>query len=104
MSSETLTASGYIKHHLTNLTYGQFPDGHWGFAHDAVEAGQMGFWSINVDSMFWSVFTAVVFFVIFRSAAKKATTGVPTGMQNFIETIIEFIEQFRVSHRINGSP
>ncbi len=93
MSSETLTASGYIKHHLTNLTYGQFPDGHWGFAHDAVEAGQMGFWSINVDSMFWSVFTAVVFFVIFRSAAKKATTGVPTGMQNFIETIIEFIDE-----------
>ena len=27
MASEELTASGYIKHHLTNLTFGQHPDG-----------------------------------------------------------------------------
>jgi len=33
-----LTGAGYINHHLTNLTYGQFPDGHWGFAHGAEQA------------------------------------------------------------------
>lgn len=34
------TASGYIQHHLQNLTYGQLPDGSWGFAHSAAEAKQ----------------------------------------------------------------
>ena len=91
MSSETLTASGYIKHHLQNLTYGQLPDGTWGFAHSAADAQAMGFWSINVDSMFWSLATALIFFFIFRAAVKKITTGVPTGMQNFIEMVIEFV-------------
>ncbi len=91
MSAETLTSSAYIKHHLQNLTYGQI-DGNWQFAHNAAEAQAMGFWSVNVDSMFWSLFTALVFFFIFRSAAKKTTTGVPTGLQNFIEMVIEFID------------
>jgi len=71
MSVETITSSEYIKHHLQNLTYGQV-DGHWGFAHTAAEAQAMGFWSVNVDSMFWSLVTAVVFYTIFRSAGKKS--------------------------------
>ena len=50
MASETLTSSEYIKHHLQNLTYGQMPDGSWGFAHSAAEAKAMGFWAFNVDS------------------------------------------------------
>ncbi|MDH5396258.1 MAG: F0F1 ATP synthase subunit A, partial [Gammaproteobacteria bacterium] len=33
MSTEAITSADYIKHHLTNWTYGQFPDGHWGTAH-----------------------------------------------------------------------
>jgi F-type H+-transporting ATPase subunit a len=44
----------YVSHHLTNLTFGQI-DGHWGFAHSPEEAGEMGFWAINVDSMLMSV-------------------------------------------------
>ncbi|CAC9589040.1 ATP synthase F0 sector subunit a (EC 3.6.3.14) [uncultured Gammaproteobacteria bacterium] len=91
MSVETLTTSEYIKHHLTNLTYGQI-DGHWGFAHTAEQASSMGFWSINVDSMFWSLATVLIFFFVFRVAGKKATTGVPTGFQNFIEMVIEFVD------------
>ena len=43
MASETLTSGEYIKDHLQNLTFGQFPDGHWGFAHDAAQAKAMGF-------------------------------------------------------------
>jgi len=53
--SETLTSGEYIKHHLTNLTFGKFPDGHWGLANSAEEAKEMGFWAIHVDSMFWSL-------------------------------------------------
>ncbi|HCD28075.1 MAG TPA: F0F1 ATP synthase subunit A, partial [Gammaproteobacteria bacterium] len=47
-------SSEYIQHHLTNLTYGQKADGTWGFAQSAEEIQEMGFMSINVDSMAWS--------------------------------------------------
>jgi F-type H+-transporting ATPase subunit a len=90
--AEAITASEYIKHHLTNLTYGQLPDGTWGFAHNSAEAAQMGFWAINVDSMGWSVFLGLVFFLIFRSVAKKATSDTPTGLLNGVEAVIEFVD------------
>lgn len=89
---EAITSSEYIKHHLTNLTYGQFPDGTWGFAHDTAEAAQMGFWAFHVDTLGWSVVLATVFFLIFRSVAKKVTSDVPTGMQNAVEAAVEFVE------------
>ena len=82
----------YIKHHLTNLTYGQHPDGTWGFAESAEEAVSMGFWSINVDTMGWSIGLGIVFCVIFGSAARRATAGVPGGLQNAIEMIVDFID------------
>ncbi len=92
MASEELTASGYIKHHLTNLTYGQHPDGHWGFAHGAEEAAEMGFWAIHVDTMFWSILIGVIFIFFFSRAARAATAGTPNGLINFVEWVIEFID------------
>ena len=92
MSSETLTSSEYIKHHLQNLTYGQLPDGTWGLAHSAAEAKAMGFWAINVDSMFMSVVLGVAFLFFFQHAARRATVGVPGSWQNFVEWIVEFID------------
>ncbi len=92
MASEELTASGYIKHHLTNLTYGKHTDGHWGFAHGAEEAAEMGFWAIHVDTMFWSVLIGVLFIFFFSRAAKSATAGTPNGLINFVEWVIEFID------------
>jgi len=86
------SSAEYIKHHLTNLTYGQHPDGSWGFAHTSEEVKEMGFWAINVDSMFWSVVLGVVFIVLFGLAARGATSGVPTGLQNFVEMIVDFID------------
>ena len=85
-------SSEYIKHHLTNLVYGQHPDGSWGIAHGVDEIKEMGFWSINVDSMFFSIGLGCFFLWIFRRAAKKASTDPPTGLQNFIEMMIEFID------------
>ena len=82
----------YIKHHLTNLVYGQRADGSWGIAHGADEIKEMGFWSINVDSMFFSIGLGCFFLWIFRRAAKKASIDAPTGLQNFIEMMIEFID------------
>ncbi len=92
MASEAQTASGYIKHHLQNWTFGQHPDGHWGFAHDAAEAKAMGFNAIHVDTMFWSIFTGLIFIWLFRKAAAKATAGIPGGWQNFVEWVVEFID------------
>jgi F-type H+-transporting ATPase subunit a len=89
---EALTSSQYIQHHLTNLTYGQLPDGSWGFAASAAEAKSMGFWAVNVDSMGWSLFLGLVFFLIFRSVAKKVTSDTPTGLQNAVECALELVE------------
>jgi len=90
--AEALTSSEYIKHHLTNLTYGKLPDGTWGFAHNGDEAAQMGFWAVNVDTMGWSLFLGALFFLIFRSVAKKVTSDAPTGLQNYVEAAVEFVD------------
>jgi F-type H+-transporting ATPase subunit a len=82
----------YIKHHLTNLVYGQHADGSWGIAHGADEIKEMGFWSINVDSMVFSIGLGCFFLWIFNRAAKKASIEAPTGLQNFIEMLIEFVD------------
>jgi F-type H+-transporting ATPase subunit a len=97
MASDALTTSGYIKHHLTNLTYGKFPAGHehaghWGFAHSGEDAASMGFWAINVDSMLFSIVLGVLFLALFRMAAKTASVDTPSGWQNFVEWVIEFID------------
>ncbi|MCH8142130.1 MAG: F0F1 ATP synthase subunit A [Gammaproteobacteria bacterium] len=92
MASETQTSAEYIQHHLTNLTFGQLPDGSWGLAHTAEEAAAMGFNSIHVDSMFWSITTGIIFSALFYAAAHKATAGVPGGLQNFVEMVVDFID------------
>jgi F-type H+-transporting ATPase subunit a len=92
MAGDTLTSSEYIKHHLTNLTFGQHPDGSWGIAHSAAEAKAMGFWAIHVDTMFWSIVLGIFFLFLFKKAADAATSGIPGGLQNFCEWIVEFID------------
>ena len=92
MAGSYANSGEYIKHHLTNLTYGQKADGSWGIAHGGADIKEMGFWSINLDSMFFSIALGLFFLWIFRRAALKASTEAPTGLQNFIEMIIEFID------------
>lgn len=92
MAETALTASEYIRHHLTNLAFGRHADGHWGLAHNAQETAGMGFWAIHVDSMAWSVILGLVFCFIFRRAALKASAGVPSGGLNFIEMVVEFVD------------
>ncbi|MCB1691627.1 MAG: F0F1 ATP synthase subunit A [Pseudomonadales bacterium] len=87
-----MTTGEYITHHLTNLTYGKHPDGSWGFAHTPEEITEMGFWAINVDTMFWSIVLGFTFLAIFMIGARRATTGVPQGLQNACEIAVEFVE------------
>jgi len=102
---EAQTISGYIVHHLTNLTYGKLPSGFhrhdgstvpeggmWTVAHGGEEAAAMGFYAIHIDSMIWSIGLGILFCWLFRSIAKKASSGVPSGMVNAVEMIVGFVD------------
>ncbi len=86
MASENMTPQDYIGHHLNNLQLDlrtfSLVDPH---NHTAT------FWTLNIDSMFFSVVLGLLFLAMFRSVAKKATSGVPGKFQTFIEMIIGFV-------------
>ncbi|BAU77379.1 F0F1 ATP synthase subunit A [Metapseudomonas furukawaii] len=86
------TASGYIQHHLQNLTFGRLPNGEWGLAHSAEQAKEMGFWAFHLDTLGFSIGLGLLFVLLFRMAAKKATSGVPGGLQNFVEVMVDFVD------------
>ena len=91
MAGDTLTTESYIKHHLTNMTYGKLPAGYervdsygethtlehdtWTLAHSDVEMKEMGFMAVHVDSMFWSIALGLIFAVVFRKAFFCCTFG-----------------------------
>ncbi|MBT3206569.1 MAG: F0F1 ATP synthase subunit A [Gammaproteobacteria bacterium] len=87
------TSAEYIKHHLTNLTFGHTEQHGWGIAHSATDIAEMGFWSINLDSMGFSIGLGVLFLWFFRKIGRSATAGVPSGWQNFVEMLFEFIDE-----------
>jgi F-type H+-transporting ATPase subunit a len=74
MAEHAPTPNEYISHHLVNLQYGE------------------GFWTYNVDSIFFSVLLGLIFVVSFYLAARKATAGVPGKFQLFIEVLVDFID------------
>ena len=86
-----VSSSEYIKHHLTNLTYGNAGEG-WKFAETSQEAQAMGFNAFHVDSLVWSIGLGLIFCVMFFMAARRATTDVPGKFQTAIEMIGEFVD------------
>ena len=65
----------YIVHHLQNLQHGE------------------GFWTFNVDSIFFSVLLGLLFVGSFWIAARKLTAnGVPRGFQSFVEVMVDFVD------------
>jgi len=94
MASEgELTTTGYVQHHLQNLVVGFHPENGFGVAQSGEEAVAMGFWSLHLDSLFWSVLLGSLFCWLFKKAADRATSGVPGGLQNFVESIVEFVDE-----------
>ncbi|MGB5832601.1 MAG: F0F1 ATP synthase subunit A [Thiohalocapsa sp.] len=93
MASESLTAQEYIQHHLTNLTLGWHPEEGLIFAHNALEASEMGFWAVHVDSMLWSIGLGYLIYRFCLKVAANATAGVPGPAQNFVEWIIDFVNE-----------
>ncbi|MEC7885669.1 MAG: F0F1 ATP synthase subunit A [Pseudomonadota bacterium] len=92
MASGGLTGPEYIKHHLTNLTFGRNDQGLWKIAESAEEAKEMGFYAIHIDSMAWAISLGALFIFIFHKVAIRASTGIPGRLQNSIEMVIEFIQ------------
>ncbi|MCY3768770.1 MAG: F0F1 ATP synthase subunit A [Gammaproteobacteria bacterium] len=92
-SSESITSGEFIRHHLTNLTFGRHADGSWGMAHTGAEAAEMGVMAVHVDSLFWSFVLGALFLWMFRRVAVRATSGEPAMLQNFCEWIVEFVDE-----------
>ena len=67
-------ATGYIVHHLTPLSVGE------------------GFWTLHLDTLFFSVALGGFFLLLFKRAADKATAGIPGPFQNFAEMLVEFVD------------
>jgi F-type H+-transporting ATPase subunit a len=76
---ETPSIGEYIRHHITFLS-------------NKEQTAIVDFSVVHWDSVFWSVFLALVFLGSFWLVARKATSGVPGGVQNFIEFVVEFID------------
>lgn len=101
--SEELTVTGYIQHHLQNMTYGKLEAGYtradgstldstgWYLAHSSQEAKDMGFQAVHLDTIGWGIFLALVIGFIFRRVAVKATTDTPKGIQSFVELVTDFV-------------
>ncbi len=64
----------FIQHHMTNLVVGD------------------GFWSLHIDTLFFSILLGAIFCWGFYSVGKKATTGVPGKLQNILEMIFDFVD------------
>jgi F-type H+-transporting ATPase subunit a len=69
--------TGYIKHHLTHLT---------------VDTGHGAFWSVHLDSIFFSLFISLIFIAVLSIVARGATSGVPGKLQAAVELLVEFVD------------
>ena len=85
-SGEISSPKDYISHHLNNLQLDLR-------SLELVQPGSdsPGFWTINIDSMFFSIVLGLLFLYIFRRVAVKASSGVPGKLQCAVELIIGFV-------------
>nr|WP_236393580.1 F0F1 ATP synthase subunit A [Pantoea sp. Mhis] len=49
------------------------------------------FWTLNLDSIFFSALLGIIFILLFRKVAKNMTSGVPNKLQTFIELVVNFV-------------
>jgi F-type H+-transporting ATPase subunit a len=71
--STSITPSQYIHHHLS----------YWQVGH--------GFWTLDVDTLLFSVGLGVLLSLAMYITARRATSGVPGKWQNFVEFILGWI-------------
>lgn len=77
-----VSSTDYIKHHLTYLT----------FDLKTMALGSGGFWTINLDTVLFSLVLGAVVLALLYFGARRVTTGVPGKLQNFAELMLEFAD------------
>lgn len=75
-------STAYILHHLTNLPLNL----------TSLQEKYGDFWTLNIDTIFFSVVLGGIFLLLFGFAARRVTSGVPGKLQNFVEVMIEFVD------------
>ncbi len=81
--TEMVSNTHYIKHHLTYLTYDL----------KTMSLGTGGgFWSINLDTVFFSVTLGLLALLVLYVGARRASTDVPGKLQNFAELMLTFAD------------
>jgi F-type H+-transporting ATPase subunit a len=78
-----ISSTDYIKHHLTYLTYN--------LKTMSIGTGG-GFWTLNLDTIFFSVLSGVVALALLIFGARRVSTGLPGRWQNFAEMMLEFAD------------
>ena len=79
--SEEFSSNDYISHHLV-------------FNSEAVFSGEENrFWTLHLDSLFYSVFMAFLFCTSFYFAARKATIKPPSGWLGFVELVVVLVDE-----------
>lgn len=78
-----VSTTEYIEHHLSHLTLDL----------NTFSLGGKGFWTINLDTMFVSIVTALLVFGMMRYVAARMSQGVPGKLQNFVEIVLEFVQR-----------
>jgi F-type H+-transporting ATPase subunit a len=54
--------------------------------------GSGGFWTINLDTLFFSVFLGALALFLLYMGSRRVTTGVPGKLQNFSELMLQFAD------------
>lgn len=80
--TEMVSSTQYIKHHLTYLT----------FDLKTMSYGSGGFWTLNLDTLFFSIASGIVILTLLYFGARKVTTGIPGKLQNFAELMLDFAD------------
>lgn len=80
--TEMVSNTDYIKHHLTYLT----------FNFKTMSFGTGGFWTLNLDTLLFSLVSGIIILSLLYFGARRVTTGVPGKLQNFAEIMLEFAD------------
>ncbi|MBA2652927.1 MAG: F0F1 ATP synthase subunit A [Tatlockia sp.] len=77
-----VSSTEYIKHHLTYLT----------FDVKTMSWGSGGFWTLNLDTLFFSMISGMFILLLLYLGSRRVTTGVPGKLQNFAELMLSFAD------------
>ena len=78
-----VSSTNYIKHHLTYLTYN---------VSEMKLGSSGGFWTLNLDTIFFSLISGIIVLALMYFGARRVTTGVPGKLQNFAEMMLQFAD------------